>query len=140
MLIIVVNAKAELKTNVNKLGTGVPLFDTITSSSAISLNEYSFETMTTLRSMLERTDKEVAEGRCAEFENQGRTLTGCDDIQHYLVEVDLDRLVDKKKSKELKQLPTSFALNPEEVDDLRQAARTILRESPEFQRFLDDMN
>ena len=140
MLIIVVNAKAELDTRINKLGTGVPLMDTITGASAIPLNEYSIETMLAMKKMLIEIDGQMAEGRCAEFKEQGKALDGCDDMQHYLVEIDLDRLTDLVKGKALKQLPTSFVLEADQVDDLRQAARTILQESSEFKRFLNDMN
>ena len=140
ILVIVVNAKAELKTHINKIGSGVPLLDTISGASSIALNEYSFETMITLRQILKNVDKEIAEGRCAEYKRQGKLLSGCDEIKHYLVEVDLDRLRDVENRKRLKQLPTSFVLEAEEVDSLRQAAKTIMQESKEFQRFLKDMN
>ena len=117
----------------------MPLLNAILGSSAISLKEYSFESMTTLRRMLEKVDRDIAEGRCADWKEQGKTLEGCDDIQHYMVEIDLELLLDVEQRKALMQLPTSFSLEAEEVDELRQAARTILQESSEFQRFLNDM-
>jgi len=37
-------------------------------------------------------------------------------------------------------LPTTFRLTSEQVDRLREAARTIIHESPEFQRLVRDMS
>jgi uncharacterized tellurite resistance protein B-like protein len=39
----------------------------------------------------------------------------------------------------LKEIPTSFRLTPEQVDDLRQAGKQLLQESDEYQQFLNDM-
>jgi len=52
------------------------------------------------------------------------------------VEVDFDQLTDKKQSRMLKHLPTSFSLSVEEVDSLRAVGRQILTDSPAFQAFL----
>jgi NTE family protein len=64
---------------------------------------------------------------------------GCGDIEFYLVEVRFESLDDKAERDFLKRLPTSFALKPEEVDRLRNAARLSLTTSKEFQQFLRDL-
>src|SRR5262245_13209452 len=56
----------------------------------------------------------------------------------YVINVSFPALADKAEVAYLNSLPTSFVLQPEAVDRLRQAARTIVRQSPEFQRFLRD--
>ena len=63
----------------------------------------------------------------------------CGDIEFYLVEVKFDGLDDPAESSLLKRLPTSFALKPEQVDHLRDAARRILTQSTEFQRLVRDL-
>jgi NTE family protein len=55
------------------------------------------------------------------------------------VEVKFDALDDEAERHYFKQLPTSFALKPEEVDKLRNAARQILTNSKEFQRLIQDL-
>jgi hypothetical protein len=55
------------------------------------------------------------------------------------VEVRLDALNDAAERHELKTLPTSFSLKPEQVDHLKSAARQILTESKEFQRLVKDL-
>jgi len=44
-----------------------------------------------------------------------------------------------ERRERLKQLPTSFALRPEEVDELREAAKTVLYQSKDFQQFLNEL-
>jgi len=136
---IVVNAKAELKASYSQLANSVPLLASITSATAIPLNEYSYETMRTLRSLLKGFDKDIAEGRCNDRKKAGLPLAGCDDIQHYLVEINIEHLQDKIMRDRLLQLPTSFKLEADDVDALVDAAREILVNSKEFQRFLHDM-
>ncbi len=64
----------------------------------------------------------------------------CGDIEFYLVHVDFAALDDDAERDYLKHLPTSFSLKPEDVDKLEDAARRILTESREFQRFLRDLH
>jgi NTE family protein len=139
LLIIVVNAQAEAKTHYSKLASPVPLMDTIMEATSIPLNEQTFESLVTLQAMVDNLGKSFVAGRCAERAGRGEDTTGCDDFKDYLVYVDLDLLKDREKKVQLKQLPTSFVLKPEEVDGLRDAARTVLNESREFRNFLEDL-
>ena len=113
--------------------------DSITSATSIPLNEYTFETLQTVHRIFEDFDNNVAESRCAERASKGEDLADCGDIKTYIVIVDLDELKDAVKRERLKQLPTSFELNPEDVDELREAAKTILSESKVYKQFLEEM-
>jgi len=53
--------------------------------------------------------------------------------------VSFPMLKDKAERDYLNQQPTSFVLPPEAVDRLRAAAGTILMESPEFKRLIEDL-
>jgi NTE family protein len=140
VLIIAVNAQAELHSKFVQTDASLSLAETVGPASAIPLNEYSFETLTVVRAVLRNFDQEIAAGRCAERKQRGVSLEDCDDIRHYLVVVDFNELADKAESTRLKRLPTSFSLAPEEVDNLRDAAIEIMQNSKEFQRFLRDMH
>jgi len=139
ILFIVVNAQAETKAHYSRFAESVPLLDTITGATSIPLNEYTFESLVALKHEMDKFGKNFVEGRCAERMRNGEDSTGCDDFEAQLVIVDIDSLKDAEQREKLKQLPTSFRLAPEEVDELRQAARTILLDSPGYQKFLDDM-
>jgi hypothetical protein len=72
-----------------------------------------------------------------ELAEAGKDTSDCSDFEAYLVTVDLGRVADEKTRERLKHVRTSFKLKPTQVDELREAARTVLRGSDEFQRFLD---
>lgn len=139
LLVIVVNAQSELNLTTARLKTGISLIDTILGASKIPLNEYSFETMATLRYLLNEFDEGIVKSRCEERANNLQPLEGCDDIAHYLVEVNLDQLEDEIERTKLKHLPTSFRLKPDEIDALANAAKSIVYNSAEFQQFRQDI-
>jgi NTE family protein len=139
MLVIVVNAQSELSDEFQKSDVDLSLFDAISASSSIPLNEYSFESLTLLRLAFEGLRAQLINGRCKEWAETRRSTQGCDDFKVYLVEVDFDKLTDKARQ-EMKRLPTSFRLSAKQVDDLRASAREIITRSRDFQEFMRDMN
>jgi len=139
VLIIVVNAQAGQMTKYSLVGSNIPIIDTIKGVSSIPLNEYTFASLTLLRSTMDSLAKDIAEGRCAERRTKGEDTRGCDDIKTYLAVIDFDNIHDDEKREMLKEIPTSFRLTPEQVDELRQAGKQLLQESDEYQQFLNDM-
>jgi NTE family protein len=137
LVFIVVNAQAEAKTQFSKQARSVPLFDAILGATSIPLNEYTFESLVTLKVTLDKFKDQMIAGRCADKEYLN--TNDCDDFKDYLIYVDLDQLQDKEQRDRLKQLPTSFVLQPEEVDELRKAAKTVLLNSKKLQQLLDDL-
>ena len=140
LLFLVVNSQAELEPKYDQDERSLGLTETIMSSSSVPLNEYTFESMTLLRQLTKQMEEQIAENRCADYIAQGKTTEGCEDIRVYVVDVNFDALPKEEDRKYLKHLPTSFSLKPEEVDKLRWAAKEILENSSEFQRFLNDLN
>jgi NTE family protein len=53
--------------------------------------------------------------------------------------VNFDAMEDESERKHLKSLPTSFHLEPENVDRLREAAKKILTQFEEFQSLVEDL-
>ena len=140
LLILVVNAQAELEPKYDNDDRSLGLTETIMSSSSIPLNEYTFESMTLLRRLVSQVEIQFAEHRCADYKAQGKPTEGCEDIRVYVVDVNFDALTEEKDRKYLKHIPTSFRLKPEAIDKLRWAAREILTNSSEFQRFIDELD
>ena len=81
-------------------------------------------------------DEEIILGRCWELANQGLDQKNCFDIEHFLIDVSFSQLDDDRLRERLQRLSTSFRLSPESVDELQQAAGTILDNSAEFHRFI----
>jgi hypothetical protein len=48
-------------------------------------------------------------------------------------------VTDKEKRERLKELPTSFVLQPEQVDELRGAAREVLTNNKNLKKFMDEL-
>ena len=53
--------------------------------------------------------------------------------------MDFARLQDASEREHLRQLPTTFHLEPSDVDRLKAAASKILADSPEFKKIVGDM-
>ena len=139
LVFIVVNAQSESKTLYSRSASPVPFMDAILGATSIPLNEYTFESLVTLSVVMKKFTEEIIKGRCADKEfNQGNS-NDCADFKSYLVYVDLDQIKDKEHRNRLKQLPTSFVLQPEEVDELREAARAVLSNSKNLKKFLDEL-
>ena len=90
--------------------------------SSAQLNRYNVETI----SLMEGSLKEWA----AELSSDGH------EVRHYFIQLDFENIEDPKTRFLFQNVATSLALPPEEVDELTQAGRLLLRNSPEFQKLL----
>jgi len=139
LVFIVVNAQSESKTLYSRSASPVPFMDAILGATSIPLNEYTFESLVTLHVVIGHFAGDIIKGRCADNEFiQGKSYD-CADFKAYLVYIDLDQLTDKEQRNRLKALPTSFVLQPEEVDELREAARTVLMNNKNLKKFIDEL-
>jgi NTE family protein len=91
-----------------------------------------------LRESFSSWTEEVRRGRCGD---QSIVLDpeACGDFQFYLIEIKFDNVQDQYSRKHFKRLPTSFKLDPVEVDALRSIAKKLLEESHEYQQLLKDL-
>jgi len=139
LVFIVVNAQSESKTLYSRSASPVPFMDAVLGATSIPLNEYTFESLVTLHFTIKKFSKDIITGRCADEEfKQGKSYD-CADFKAYLVYVDLDQVTDKEQRDRMKGLPTSFVLQPEEVDELREVARTVLTNNKNLKKFIDEL-
>ena len=135
VVFVVVNAETEVSKEMNIFGKPPAFGAMLSSYSTVAITRYNYETLMLLRENFRRWTEEVQKGRCGD--KPISTEPGeCGDIQFHLVEVKFDALKDPAERSYFKQLPTSFKLSDDEVDKLREAARRILKASPEYQRLL----
>ena len=138
IVFVVVNAETQIDPKVNLLGS-IPGFGAMLDSySSIAIQRYNVETIALLRESFSRWADEIRKGRCPPAQIS-KEPGSCGDVEFYLVEVKFDALHDEAERTYFKRLPTSFKLEPEQVDKLRDAARRIMTESQEFQRLLKDL-
>lgn len=106
--------------------------------SSIAIERYHMETVALLSESLAGWADQIRKGRCGSAPIA--TEPGaCGDIEFRLVQVRFAALPDNAERDEQERLPTSFALQPEQVDHLRAAARKILQDSKDFQRLLEKL-
>lgn len=146
LAIIVVNARNRMAIDFAKERQSAPIIDTIGLISSIPLDRYSFDTLDLLRRNIKSWEKSMTDGRCKNFKtatDQKKTDSDTRDrncaAKTYLIEVSLDRTPAESERRKLLSLPTSFSLEPEDVDLLKAAARELLSASDEFQRLVSDL-
>ena len=81
-------------------------------------------------------DRHTAESKAVLREQLTNRLERIDSSELYFIEVELSSLRDHPGWDTLVRLPTSFSLERGQVDALRQAAAQLLREAPDYQRWL----
>ncbi len=138
VVFLVVNAETEVTRNHFRLSTMPSMTAMLDAYLSIAVSRYNLETMMLLRERFAVWRKDVQNRRC-EAGMIDDSPGACGDMDFYLIEVKFDALADAEKRSALKQLPTSFYLEEREVDDLRTAARQILREAPDFKRLVRDI-
>lgn len=145
LAIIVVNAQKEQDISFAKRDYSIPLIDTLGAASSVPLDQYSYETMELLRNNMDKWRASMTAGRCQEMKEKNTALKGASTgkskcaVNTYLIEVNFDAMEDESERKHLKGLPTSFHLEPKDVNRLREAAKKILTQSEEFQSFVEDL-
>jgi len=146
LAIIVVNSRKDKDISFAKKDYSVPIIDTLGVASAVPLDHYSFETMEILRGNMSRWQNSIQKGRCKGLKGraaaEGKSETALSDdcsAGTYLIEVSFDALEDETERNHLKDLPTSFHLESDDVDRLKTAARKILQESDDFQALIKSL-
>jgi NTE family protein len=136
-LLVVVNSRSEPVTHWDRSEDGPSAVELLLQSVSVPIDHNSFETLELMKDMLSRW-RETAE---LERGRDGRELrAGPPQIRLYPAVVSFDAVKDEALRKRLMALPTSFTLPPDDVDLLRQVAGRVLRESPEFSAFLEDLH
>lgn len=125
-MIIVVNARSEPATTWDQSENGPGAFAQLMQSLNVPIDRTSFEALELLRDLLRR------------WRQDGAT-NAFPGVRLYPVVISLDEVADPALRKRLMAMPTSFALPAADVDLLRSQAALLLRTSPMFQRFLDDL-
>ena len=112
-------------------------------ATGVPIDRYSYEAVELLKDIIYRWKQLRALREAGVFANGGNLALAraadVPDIDLYAIDVSIPALQDKQEQRYLNDLPTSFVLPPEAVDQLRSAAGEIMRESPEYQRLLVDL-
>jgi NTE family protein len=136
-IFIIVNAETEPDSIWNKTDAIPTIVTMIGSYSTIAIQRYNVETLALLKESLNGWSDQIRAVRCTNGKQPDDR--SCENIQFYIIYVGFNALKDEKEREYFNHIPTSFSLEPEQVDKLRAAARKILGQSKEFQRLLQDV-
>ncbi len=128
ILIISVNAAQQPTIDINKSKNPPSLFRAVDAATTIQLNRYNRETIRLFKEDVRQWQQEISVVRCGQ-----RTCKEA--IDFYYVDISLANIRNNKKRRMLQQLPTSFSLEPQAIDQLIDSAAELLDENTVFTDF-----
>lgn len=143
LVIIVVNARTEPQETLNRQEAPPGLKTVAYKTATISMENYSFETVELMKELLEERQKaqrdiEACQQKLDQRCPGGPRLTTFSKlVDSYVIEVNFGAIPEAKRRSFFLNLPTNFALTPDQVQALIDVAQELLDRSPEFWRLLD---
>ena len=99
----------------------------------LPINRYSFDTITLMRQLIEKTRLQLrSSSRAADS-----LFTPDADI--YFINASLNEVEDPDERLSLMKIPTTMYLTDQQIDQLLLAASRLIRNDPEFQRLMRDL-
>jgi NTE family protein len=142
-VVLVVNSVSSPRTDWDQREKPPGPVNLMLKASGVPIDHYSYEALDLLKDKQRRWQSLRLLRQSPAFAGNkdpeiARELRG-PDVDIYAIDVSFAALKDKAEFDYLNELPTTFVLSDEAVDRLRAAAGTIIRDSPEFQRLLNDV-
>lgn len=139
---IVVNARSAPRTDWGRSEVPPGIIAQLAQSANVPIDRNSYELVQVLRDMAERWDSQrdltVARERLAgASEAEARTRIG--QVSVFTIDVSFEAIADPAERDYFMNLPTTLALPPEAIDQLRAVAGRLLRESPDYRQLLEDL-
>ncbi|MBW2287934.1 MAG: patatin-like phospholipase family protein [Deltaproteobacteria bacterium] len=125
MVIISVNAETDSDPTIDLSNAAPSLALLLNTVAGSQIRRANFETLLLTEELLHRWGRELS--------SESQT------VQTHFVSLGFNDLADVDERKRLNRLPTSFRLNEDDVDSLRAAGRRLLRDSPQFQALVAEM-
>ena len=125
VVLVVVNAETDPNPNIDAEPLPPSLTVLMNAVSGGQIRRYNFETIILAQ--------EAMKGIARDISTPGRL------VKSHFVEVSFDSIIDPAERRYFKGLPTSFALDDDEVDRLREAGRRLLRGSAAFQELVSEL-
>jgi len=141
--VIVVNARSAPRTDWDQSESPPGIIAQLLQSSSVPIDRNSYELVHVMRDTAERWEAQrdllIARQRLAgateaELDSRFRRLSA------FAIDVSFDAIAAPDERDYFMNLPTAFTLPPEAIDRLREVAGRLLRESPDYQRFVEDFS
>ena len=131
VVFIIVNASDAIPPSIGQKRQSPTTTTTLGAVTTIQSKRYNQETLLLLQSLFPKWQRQVQKGRCIET-----NIKGCADIEFQMAELNFNQL-SSEQAQQLSLLETSLELPAEQVDQLIDAGRKLLRQSPLFHQLLN---
>ncbi|MDO5069716.1 MAG: patatin-like phospholipase family protein [Neisseria zoodegmatis] len=128
IVIINVNAQNKISSSIDQSAAVPGLADVVSAIIDIPIDKYSQESLRRFRAFADQWNESTRTGR-------NRNQTGM-----YFVSLNLRELPESQLRKNVLNIPTTFYLPPNDINDLKSAARALLQQSTEYKRLLADLS
>lgn len=149
IVVFVVNSLTEPQLSWNKQEDGPGFVSMMIQAAGVPIDHYSSDQVNELQDIASRWRGNDEIKNTREFKRlikkhpdiqAAKYLASTPKAKIYLINVAFSEVREEQERTTLYNLPTSFVLEPEQVDLLRSAARKIILQSAEFNRLMDDAN
>jgi len=141
IVLLVVNAHSSPSTDWDRRESPPGTIGQLLQASGVPIERYSFDTVETMKDRAEiskwRRDLLVAQARLA-GETEEEAEASIPKITLQVLDVSFDAIPDVKERAYFMNLPTSFALPPEDIDRLREVAGRLMRQSAEYETIVHE--
>ena len=124
-VVITVNASAKPEPEMDASNKYPSLKKTISAVTAAQLHHYNTATLGLMKQSVTRWAEELS--------------TPDRPIKPYFIQISFRDIQQPERQVFFNRIPTSFSLSDEQVDELIEAGRELLRKNPDFQQFLSDL-
>ena len=124
-IVIAVNASTTPQYEMDMSNQEPAMEDIVNAVTDIPLHRTNAATLELLQNSIQRWTSELA--------------TADTPIASYFITIDFNQITDSDRRQFSNQIPTNFALNTEQVDQLLITGRALLQTNPEFQRFIETL-
>jgi NTE family protein len=142
IVLIVVNSHSSPKSDWDRVESPPGFVVQLMQSAGVPIDRYSFETIETMKDLAEiwkwRRELLVAQARLAGA-SKAQAEARIPKVTLEVLDVSFDAIPDPEKRAYFMSLPTSFVLQPEEVDRLREVAGQIMRRSPQYEAVVKEL-
>ncbi len=142
VVLMVVNSHSSPSTEWDRHESPPGFIPQLLQSTGVPIDRYSFETVETMKDLAEiwkwRRELQVAQARLAGA-TKAEAEAKIPRVTLEVLDVSFDAIKDPEERSHFMNLPTSFVLEPEEVDGLRQVAGRLLRGSPRYEAIVREL-
>lgn len=127
LILMIVNAAVSPENDMDKNSREPPILAQVNAVSSAQINRFSVESIELLRENIHLWAQQLS--KTAGYE-----------VKPFFIQIDFNGIQDERRNRLLNMVSTSLSLPEQQVNDLRSAAKTLLENSPEFQRLLREIH